>query len=340
LNLFAYANNDPINGIDVLGLATEQQYQFMIGYFLDKKNRTAIGTAGELVFEQLLEKAGHIVIKGPANMSGSHNADLISYDPKTKQLYFFDNKIQSTKQTVSSAANLSENTRRLRSIDVAAENLEVLKAISGKDRRNIRKALSAVRKDTSKAYWAVSGAAPHVVPNIASRISTRLAERGVRFADVIDNRLIVKSIEDSIDGARGSKKFLGEMAGKVGKAAPLIGTTVAVGLNVPRVQAEMIEDDLYVQSMREMGVIGPIPFADHSTQRTLSVIAGEEAGGELGAWGGAALGAPFGGWGAIPGALIFGFAGDSAGGWAAGRAFDKANKMDGSELRELIYELH
>ena len=101
------------------------------------------------------------------------------------------------------------------------------------------------------------------------------------------------------------------------------------GFAVPRIAEARNEDLQYEKMMRSMGAEPQLKGL--STLREASVIAGEEAGGELGFWGGAGAGGllfsatgPGAAAGAIGGGILFGVAGDWAGGQAAGFLFDKA----------------
>jgi hypothetical protein len=277
----------------------------------------------------MLESSGHIVIKGPKNRPGAHNADVITYDPESGKLYFFDNKIQTLRETASRANNLTSG--RKKNLQVAQEYFERMSEdLSKSQRRAISKALEAATESPDAAVWVVANANPAEVTNAVKRISTRLAAKGVRLATIVDNRVVVNSLEDSIEGVRGAKKLLGSL----GKSLPIAGVALSAAMASPRVVAANEEDLAYEAAMVLMG---EEPLFNHqSVARELAIIAGEEGGGEAGGAAGAALGAWAWGWGAIPGAVVGGLVGDYAGGWIAASRFDAATELSDEQLRAMF----
>jgi hypothetical protein len=172
------------------------------------------------------------------------------------------------------------------------------------------------------------------VNNKVKRVSKRLVAKGVRFADITNSQVKILSAEDS---SNNGKKALG----KLGKAIPLAGTGVGAALAAGRLKAASQEDAAFRQTMNSLGV-GSTSFDKHSFQRESFVILGEEAGGEGGGAGGAAAAIPSAGCGpAYPlcvgaGAIVGGLAGDSLGGYAAGRSFDKLAESNSREEIERI----
>ena len=135
-------------------------------------------------------------------------------DPESGRLSFYDNKIQTAKETVSAADNLADVEARRSSIAQARELLDNLD-LDDTVRGRIDRALQEVAEDASKAHWVIANANPEgtKVANLAKRISVRLAERGVRFADVAGEKINVRTVADSVEGARGAKKFLAKAGG-------------------------------------------------------------------------------------------------------------------------------
>lgn len=332
--LYAYAN--PTVFFDPTGRATVEQFAELTQQALAawaEGNRTALGKAGELHLEKLLQQSGHVIVKGPATNPGAHKADIVAFDPESGQLSFYDNKIQTAKETVSAADNLSDVEARRSSIAQARElldNLELDDAVRGR----IDRAFREVALDASKANWVIANANPEGtnVANLAKRISVRLAERGVRFADVVDEKISVRSVAESVDGARGSKAFLKKAAG----AVPILGAVVSGTVAAVRMNDAVAEDYAYDQAMRELG--GAPRFAYHSSKREAALIGGEEGGAAAGGAGGAYAGTfcgplavacvPVGG---IGGGLI----GDWAGGKGAGAAFDTASGLTEEEQAQM-----
>jgi hypothetical protein len=305
-----------------LGLASEAQTaDMMVALY---KNRTALGTAGEKILERLLKNSGHIIIKGPIANAGVHHADIVSYDGK--KLHFFDNKVQTTKATVSSANNLTEN--RLKTIDDAIAKLATADHIEPSMRRKILKELRSARRYPDRAQWLIGNAAPEGIANVASRVSIRLARNGVRLADIVGDTVVIKSLARSIDGVRGASKHLGKLS--KGAAPGILSVSIAVGMGAPRLAEAAAEDAYYQQIMNMCGE--DARFAGQSVARELAVIAGEESASEAGAWVGGIGGAWLAGWGAIPGAAIGGIVGDYAGGGYAGWQFDRAVTISEDEL--------
>ena len=342
LHRYLYAYQNPTVYIDPDG-RTAQQFESAMTAAVEtfrnsgNKNRAALGTAGEITLERMLSSNGEIILKGPGTAAGAHNADIISYNPETKKISFFDNKIQTQKAAVSRANNLSTDEGRMRSIDEAFAKLDK-SDLPANTKRQIERSLTRVQNDPSKAIWAVANASPSElaeVNNKVKRVSKRLVDKGVRFADISNDKINILSAEDS---ANNGKKALG----KLGKAIPLAGTAVGATLAAGRLQAASEEDAAFRQTMNSLG-IGSTSFDNHSFQRESAVILGEEAGGEGGGAGGAAAVAlPSAGCGPFypvcvgAGAVVGGLAGDSLGGYAAGRSFDKLAESNSREELERI----
>lgn len=210
-------------------------------------------------------------------------------------------------------------------------------------RYEIRKQLKKIEVNPMKnGNWIVSNSLPgglkkngKVINNLAKRISVRMAKTGVRFGDIDEHngKINIRSLEDSMDGVRGSKKYLAGLAA----AIPVVGNA-ATGVDATiRLNREMDEDLYYERFMNELGVSDPSSkYA--STKREAAIISGEISTGEAGGWGGAAAGLNCGPWAVIcspVGAVIGGFGGDAAGGWAAGKIYDWNNNKSESEQIEV-----
>ena len=344
-NLFTYAKLNPTCNTDESGFATKQQFQHIIATALEKAsagNKTAMGTAAEAVLEGMLQKAGYTILKGPATNSGQHFADIVAYDPDTKELLFFDNKYIAKKKTVSKADafvdvhdDAETAARKVSVITEARERfLDIAHQLPADQVDEIQSAFAKVAADPSKANFLISNASPKNIKNLVQKISQRLIDRGVKLADASGGSKKLKADIDSklSKGANATAEAL-ETAGSAGKqllkSLPAIGLGISAGLAIPRV-AQAAEDDLTYEEI--MSSLGEEPIlAGLSTLRETAVIAGEEGGGELGGWGGAMLGASI-SWetgpgvigGTLVGAIIFGFFGDTAGGAAVGYLFDIA----------------
>lgn len=335
--LYAYAN--PTVFFDPTGRATIEQFAELTQQALAawaEGNRTALGTAGELHLEKLLQESGHIIVKGPATNPGAHNADIVAYDPEIKQLSFYDNKIQTGKETVSAAQNLSDDARRITSIQQAQGLLNDLD-LDKNVRREINDAFDLAQRDASKARWIVANANPDdtKVANLAKRISVRLAKKGVRFADVAGENINIRTVAESVEGARGAKKFLA----KAVDALPVVGTIVSGGVAAVRMDAALADDYAYEQAMTELGGEPRFPF--HSSRREAALIAGEESGSA----GGGALGGTIGGLCGpfaevcIPaGVVAGGLAGDWIGGKTAAYGFDRASGLTEKETQRMYQD--
>ncbi len=334
LHRYTYAYNNPTAYFDPTGEATQSQYEDIITTsvtaYLKTGNRTAAGTAGEAILENALEKSGKLIIKGPVNNKGQHKADIVAYDPETKKILFIDNKIQGGKVTVSRANAISTTDGRAESIQDAMTKL-IDADLTPVQKKEIKKALREVNKNPAKADWLVGNATHEEITNQVKRISTRLAEKGVRMLDVVGDKTTIKSLEKSIEGVRGSKKFLERM----GKAIPLAGAGVSVAMGTIDVQRAMAEDYEYQEAMKRLGVKPAFPH--QSTQRQLAIIAAEEAAGETVGAGGAFVGAFGGPWTSVGAAIAGGFAGDYAGGKYAAWQFDKSVELT-DEQRKGIWE--
>lgn len=344
-NLYAYARRAPTMYADPTGLATEQQFKDTINQLLQAAangNRTATGTAAEAVLEQMLENAGYKILKGPVNNKGAHKADVVAFDPETKELLFFDNKVNASKKTVSRADAFVDvhddaETAARKSAVIADAEMQFNKIADQLDPDLGKEIQSAFRKladDPSKANFLIANATPDGVKNVVSAISERLVKRGVKMVDVGGGGKKVRAAVDAVldAGTDATKKALGA-AGTAGKTLvknlPTIGLVVGAGLALPRLAEAAEEDRAYAEGIREFG--GEPMFPGLSVLRETAVIAGEEGGGELGGWGGALAGASI-SWetgpgviaGTIGGAVVFGFFGDSAGGAIAAYTFDLA----------------
>lgn len=344
LHRYLYSYQNPTAYVDPTGRTAEQFQTLMtasVERYRNSGNRTALGTAGELTLEKTLRANGEVIIKGPSANPGQHNADLVSYDPETKQLSFFDNKIQTTKGAVSSANNLSSSRGREKSINEAIQKLEKLE-LDPKMKREISRALTNVQRDSSRAVWAVANATPGElteVDNKVKRVSQRLVDKGVRLADVTGGKVNVLSADQSASNGKKALK-------RLGKAVPALGTAVSVADASARISSASDEDAAFRQSMSDLG-FGRTAFDSHSVDREIAVIAGEEAGGEGGALGagGIAAAGPAAGCGHFypvcvgAAAVVGGFSGDYLGGKAAGNTFDEiAQRQAIEEARRIRHQ--
>jgi RHS repeat-associated protein len=339
LHRYLYAYVNPNKYYDPDGRTAAQFEELMttaVENFLTNGNRTALGDTGELILEKVLKANGEVIIKGPVTQKGQHNADIISFDPEKNQLSFFDNKIQSLKPGVSRVPNLSEPTGKAKSIEEAIRLLDNLD-LDPKIERKIRVELNKVTSNPSKAIWAVSNANAEDltgVNNKVKRISQRLVDKGVLFADVLPDKVILFSkIKSANNGKKIGKKVL--------SAIPGLGTLLTSVIAVQRVEAANMEDELFINAMSEMGINDPF-FPHHSVAREAALISSEEVGGA----GGFAAGASA---AAIPsaacnaaylvcvgiGGLIGSFVGDEIGNAGGGFVFDKATQLS-PEQREQI----
>ena len=336
LHRYLYANGNPGYYVDPDGHASINQIDdelvAAITDFQERgwgRDRTALGKVGEIHLEKILKKSGHLIIKGPVSNPGAHNADLIAYDPDTKQLTFIDNKVQTKQGSVSKSPNLDTEAGRLKSITVAKKNLDLMN-IPDDQLSDIRKQLNAIQRNPmKKGNWIVTSSLPEnlekngkVVSNMVRRISERMVNSGVKFAETDEHgKLKIKSSRGSRVGAR------------ILKAVPIAGAAVT-GVDAATRLDSAYEEDLYHQQfMNELGVTN-FDTRFESTQREATIISGEIAGGEGGGWGGAAAGLYCGPWAVVcsPIAAIGGgLAGDSLGGWAAEMSFDSSVERDDNE---------
>ena len=343
-NLYTYARLNPTCNNDPTG-RTSQQIQQLVDRAVKHAlsgNKTAAGTAGELVLEDLLEGAGYKILKGPASNPGSHYADIVAFDPESKELLFFDNKVISGKKGVSKADafvdvhdDLETAARKGGVINEARDRFQKIAGRFSPDEvKDIQAAFAKASADPSNAKFLISNASPKQIKNMVQKISQRLVDRGVHFVDAKGGSKKLKADIDAkfAKGAGETADALkaGGGAGKaLAKNMPAIGLLVSGVLAVPRVAQAAEDDRYYEETMRSMGEEPTLKGL--SVLRETTVIAGEEGGGELGGWGGMALGASV-SWetgpgvilGTLGGALLFGFAGDSVGGAAAGFLFDRA----------------
>ncbi len=335
LHRYTYAYSNPTVYIDPTGEATQSQFEDIIttarDAWIENGNKTASGRAGEAILENVLEKSGNIIIKGPVNNPGPHNADIIAYDPETKRMLFIDNKVQGYKKTVSKVGNLSTSPGREKSIEEAMKKLNALD-LPAKQKDEIKRALDNVENNFGKADWLVGNATHDEITNLVKRISVRLAKKGVRMLDVVGDKYTIKSLEESIEGVRGSKKFLERM----GKALPIIGAGASIILGSIDVQKAMAEDFEYQETMKKLGMDPEFPH--QSTKRQLAIIAGEEAAGEAAGAGGAFVGAFAGPWTAVGGGIAGGLAGDYAGGKYAAWQFDKSVELNDEQRKKLWHQ--
>ena len=352
LHRYLYAFGNPIVYVDLDGYATVKQISDMLTASIHdfqsrstRRAKTALGNTGELHLEKILKKSGHVIIKGPASTGGAHNADLIAYDPESKQLTFIDNKVQTIASTVSKAANLDTEKGRRTSIEVARNNLANMD-LPDDQRREIKKQLDKIEnKPMKNGNWIVTNSLPgamkknnKVINNMVKRISVRMAKTGVRFADVDKKgKIKIRSLDKSIDGVRGSKKFLVGLGTGLAAAIPVAGNAATAADATFRLNREMDEDSYYERFMNVLGISNPSSKYD-SSRREAAIISGEISAGEAGGWGGAAAGLNCGPWAVIcspAGAIIGGFGGDAAGGWAAGKVYDWSNNNSESEQMEV-----
>lgn len=335
--LYAYAN--PTVFFDPTGRATVEQFAELTQQALAawaEGNRTALGTAGELHLEKLLQQSGHVIVKGPATSAGQHNADIVAFDPETGKVSFYDNKIQTAKETVSATDSISTAKGRLASIEQAQTLLEKVE-MDAPMRQRIDTAFELAKADPSSAHWIVANANPSEsqVSNLAKRISVRLAERGVRFADVAGDKINVRTAAESVEGARGAKKFLA----KAVDALPVVGTIVSGGVAAVRMDAALADDYAYEQAMVEMG--GEPRFPLRSSKREAALIAGEEGGSMAGAAIGGTIGGLCGPFFEVcmpAGAVAGGFVGDWGGGKLSGYGYDKAAGLTDEERQQMYLD--
>lgn len=354
-NLYMYVRGNPVNSSDPTGRATKQQFQEVISKALENiGNKSAKGTAAEAVLEGMLKKSGHIIIKGPVTNPGAHKADVVTYDPETKQLLFFDNKFQGKKAKVSKAdafadPNSVKNTDALKKgviSDALAKFNAIRDTLPTEQADEISKAFTKLRKDPSKAKFVITNASPRSLKNLVNSMSDRLIAKGITFADASKGaKKLQKSLGDMadevkhIDETAESLKSASKVGGKILKSLPAIGVAISAGMAVPRVAKAREDDRIYEEMMMSMGEEPKLKGL--STLRELAIIAGEESGGEVGGWGGAAAGGllfsasgPGAVVGAVGGAIIFGFSGDWAGGAMAEYFFDQAAE----EMYENLYK--
>lgn len=344
LHKYLYAYGNPTVYVDPNGRTAEQFQSLMTASIESYKrsgNRTALGTAGELQLEKVLKANGEVIIKGPSISPEQHNADIISYNPETKKISFFDNKIQTKKSMVSRANNLSSDVGRLKSIESAHSLLRKLK-IDPMMRKEIRQSLTQVKNNPSDAIWAVSNASPDEltkVDNKVKRVAKNLVEKGVLLADVTGNKINILTPEQSLSNGR-------KIAKKFAKALPILGTVAGTADAALRIDAAIREDNAYRNSMRKLG-ISSTKFDNHSIQREAAIWAGEETGGNSGAVAGAAAIAPFSpacGIAAplciVGGAIVGGFTGDNAGGSIGATVFDEtARRMAPNEMKRIKQQI-
>jgi RHS repeat-associated protein len=333
LNLYNYVRGNPINATDPSGRATQQQFQEVISTALGKiGNKTATGTAAEAVLEGMLKKAGHIIIKGPVTNKGAYYADLVTYDPESKQLMFFDNKFQGTKGSVTKVKAFEE-LRRAGVIQDALNKFKGMQtSLPAGQAKEIAKAFEKLASDPNSANFIVSNASPRALTNLAKNLSAKLTDAGIKFADASKgSKELQKSLNAIVESKTTAKalEVASDSGKRLAKALPAVGNLVSAGLAVPRIAEARNEDLQYEAMMRSMGAEPQLKGL--STLREASVIAGEEAGGEAGVWGGAAAGGllfsatgPGAVAGVIGGGILFGVAGDWAGGKAAGFLFDQS----------------
>ena len=188
-------------------------------------------------------------------------------------------------------------------------------------------------RDPNSANFIVSNASPKALTNLVKNLSAELTNAGIKFADAsMGSKQLQKSLDAIVESKTTAKalEVASDSGKRLSKALPAIGSLISAGLAVPRIAEARNEDLQYEEMMRSMGAEPQLKGL--STLREASVIAGEEAGGELGFWGGAGAGGllfsatgPGAAAGAIGrGGILFGFAGDWAGGEAAGFLFNQA----------------
>lgn len=350
LHKYLYGYMNPTVYVDPNGRTPEQiqgAIEVAVELYRTAGNRTQLGKAGELHLERLLKASGEVIIKGPHTNPGQHKADIISFNPETGQISFFDNKIQTKKTTVSRANTFTSDDARRSNIDEARAKLRDLN-IDAKLRKEIAVAIDKVGRDPSKALWVVANATPKElaeIDNKVKRLSQRLVDKGVTFADIQGDKINILSAEQSSNNGKikGAAKTLG-------KALPIAGAGVSAADASVRMEAAMKEDAAYRQVMKELGITSTL-FDNHSAQREAAIILAQEAGGEGGGAAGAAAVAPFSGGCGVAALLCVGggyaigsFAGDSIAGWLAARSFDKiARDMAPKEfdrIKKIIREMH
>ncbi|MCB1553012.1 MAG: hypothetical protein KDJ14_04315 [Xanthomonadales bacterium] len=334
LNKYLYANGNPLTFTDGTGLASESQYtegttQALKAWELG--NRTKLGQLGEIRLKWMLEKSGQVVVKGPINSPGQHNADIVAFDPETQKISFFDNKIQSGKKTVSWSESIASDTGREKSIAQAlgmVDNLEIDASL----KMQIKDALRDVSLDHAKANWLIANANDQQsgVQNMAEWVSKRLADRGVLMADIKDD-IRVRSREDSVR-TRHRNAALRKGMRRVGGALPVVG----VAIDIATMKEAYAEDIAHQEFMSELG--GESAFPWQSSQRAAAVLAAEEGGGWSGASVGGAAGVYCGpgAWVCVPGgAILGGLVGAIGGGELSGWIHDLSTRLSDSEIEAL-----
>jgi len=243
-------------------------------------------------------------------------------------------KIQSNQENVIKAPAIASNRRKTIAIKDAQLMLENLN-ITPKLRIKIEDALDDVLNTPNKAVWAIAnGSAEDLtkVKNKVKRISQRLVDKSIVFADVVPNKGEVNIFSKSKSASNG-KRLL--------KSIAIVGSVVSVVDAKARLEAANHEDQLFAQAMQDLGINDPI-FANNSLNREIIVIGAEEAGGAGGFLAGASAAA-------VPSAacnaaylvcvgiagVIGSFVGDSGGGAAAGFTFDQANKPSQEQVEEM-----
>ncbi|MDX1431164.1 MAG: hypothetical protein R3286_01825, partial [Gammaproteobacteria bacterium] len=247
------------------------------------------------------------------------------------------------RENVSRAPNLSTESGRDRSIQDALDRIDELE-LDPKVQRDVRRALNEVAIDHSKAVWAVSNASPEElakVENKVKRISQRLVDKGVRFAEVREHSVHVKSAQQSAGHPRGRRTATRALGKAALKSVPVAGVVVTGVDAAERVGMAAEDDAEFSRMMREMGV-EPGRFENLSVKREVTIIAAEETGSEGasilgGAAAGAGLGAlgctlPCAGVGAVVGAIAAGTAGGVAAGELAAQGFDESAQVTPEEL--------
>jgi len=127
LHKYLYAYQNPTVYVDFDGRTAEQYQAAMtaaIENFRLAGNNYNLGQVGEIHLERLLSANGEVIIKGPVTNKGQHNADLITYNPESDKISFFDNKIDRTNPNVSRVDNLSTDSGKQKSIREALDKLE------------------------------------------------------------------------------------------------------------------------------------------------------------------------------------------------------------------------
>ena len=173
----------------------------------------------------MLQKAGHIIIKGPATNRGAHKADIVTYDPANKQLMFFDNKLQSTKESVSKV-DAFEQSRRSGVMKDALEKFKGMREnLPAGQADEIANAFNKLALDPNSANFIVSNASPKALTNLVKNLSARLTNAGIKFADAsMGSKQLQKSLDAIVESKTTAKalEVASDSGKRLSKALPAI----------------------------------------------------------------------------------------------------------------------